>query len=234
MVISGLQKMTLLDFPGKVACTVFLQGCNFRCPFCHNSPLLGANAPETIPREQLHSFLKSRKGLLDGVCITGGEPTLQKNLPELFSQIKALGYAIKLDTNGSRPEVLKSLAEQRLVDYVAMDVKNSPAEYGKTTGCGNLPLKDLEESLRFLIGGQFPYELRTTVVAELHNTKTMTDMGIWLSSLCPGRKPKKLFLQYFVDREGVLRKGLSAPTQERMAQYADILAPFVDEVHIRG
>lgn len=234
MVISGLQKMTLLDFPGKVACTVFLQGCNFRCPFCHNSPLLGSHAPEPISREQLLSFLKGRQGLLDGVCITGGEPTLQPDLPELLSDIKALGYAVKLDTNGSRPEVLKSLVAQKLVDYVAMDVKNSPGEYGKTTGCPNLALENLAESLRFLIGGKLPYELRTTVVAELHNGKTMEEMGTWLSSLCPGITPNRLFLQYFVDREGVLQSGLSAPTTEEMAQYVQILQPFVTEIQVRG
>ncbi len=234
MVISGLQKMTLLDFPGKVACTVFLQGCNFRCPFCHNSPLLAGSAPEVIPQQQLLSFLKGRRGLLDGVCITGGEPTLQADLSCLLEEIKALGFAVKLDTNGSRPQVIKDLVAQGLVDYVAMDVKNSPAQYSKTTGCEKLPLAHVEESLRFLICGSLPYELRTTVVAELHSPQTIEEMGRWLSSLCPGHKPQKLFLQYFVDREGVLRSGLTAPAQEDMANYVNILAPFVDKVMIRG
>ena len=132
MIISGLQKMTLLDYPGKVACTLFLQGCNFRCPFCHNSDLLGGSAEAFMTKEELLDFLKKRKGLLDAVCVSGGEPTLQKDLPELLAGIKALGYSVKLDTNGSRPEILKALVKDGLVDYVAMDVKNSFRCYGET------------------------------------------------------------------------------------------------------
>ena len=128
--IAGLQKMTLLDYPGKVACTVFLQGCNFRCPFCHNSDLLGKDGPEPISEETLLTFLKKRVGLLDGVCITGGEPTLQPGLKALIEKIKELGFLVKLDTNGTRPDVMKELVQAGLVDYVAMDVKNSPEHYG--------------------------------------------------------------------------------------------------------
>jgi len=127
MTIAGLQKMTLLDYPGRVACTVFLQGCNFRCPFCHNSGLLTGETQEEIPMEAFLTFLSRRQGLLDAVCISGGEPTLSPELPELVSRVKQMGYLVKLDTNGSRPDVLKALAAENLLDYVAMDVKNSPA-----------------------------------------------------------------------------------------------------------
>ena len=137
MHIAGLQKMTLLDFPGKVACTVFLQGCNFRCPFCHNSDLLGKEGPEGMTDRELLSFLEKRRGILDGVCITGGEPTLQPELENLIRAIKEMGYAVKLDTNGAKPEVLKKLSQQGLLDYVAMDIKNSPKSYGKTVGIEN-------------------------------------------------------------------------------------------------
>ena len=147
MIISGLQKMTLLDYPGKVACTVFLQGCNFRCPFCHNSDLLGNEGPEPISEETLFAFLKKRVGLLDAVCITGGEPTLQKDLPQLLRKIKELGYLVKLDTNGNRPDVLKAVVEAGLVDYVAMDVKNCPARYGQTAGIPHMTLQHIEESI---------------------------------------------------------------------------------------
>ena len=171
--ISGLQKMTLLDYPGKVACTVFLQGCNFRCPFCHNSDLLGKDGPETIPVETLMAFLKKRVGLLDAVCITGGEPTLQKDLPDLIRQIKDLGFLVKLDTNGSRPAVLKALAEEKLIDYVAMDIKNCPDRYGETVGMPNMDLGGVEESARYLLEGHVDYEFRTTVADQLHNEADM-------------------------------------------------------------
>jgi len=234
MTISGLQKMTLLDYPGKVACTVFLQGCNFRCPFCHNSDLLGGSAEPFMTMEDFLDFLKKRTGLLDAVCVSGGEPTLQKDLPELLKSIKALGFSVKLDTNGSRPEVLKALVRDGLVDYVAMDVKNSPAGYGQTIGIAQPDLKNIEESLRFLIEGNVAYELRTTVVAELHSADTMEEMGRWLAALVPGNKPEKLFLQCFVDRDSVLQSGLTAPEAEHLEQYAAILAPYVGFAAVRG
>ena len=171
--IAGLQKMTLLDYPGKVACTVFLQGCNFRCPFCHNSPLLPGKGESGITEEELLAFLQKRKGLLDAVCVSGGEPTLYAGLEDLLRRIKELGYLVKLDTNGSRPAVLKRLTEEKLVDYVAMDVKNSPARYGQTVGAEKLDIAPLEESLRFLLAGTVSYELRTTVVEEFHDPEAM-------------------------------------------------------------
>ena len=232
--ISGLQKMTLLDFPGKIACTVFLGGCNFRCPFCHNSELFMGKPEKLMEDEEFFAFLKSRRGLLDGVCVSGGEPTLYKTLPDFLAKIKEMGFLVKLDTNGYRPEVLKALVQQGLVDYVAMDVKNSPAMYAQTVGLEKMELSSIEESLRFLIGGELPYELRTTLVRQLHDAASIQDMGAWLAALVPGRKPKKLFLQSFVDRDTVLFAGLSAPEQEATAGFAKILAPFAEEVTIRN
>ena len=231
--ISGLQKMTLLDFPGKVACTVFLQGCNFRCPFCHNSQMLTGNPPPVMETEAFFTFLKSRQGLLDGVCVSGGEPALRPELPEFLARIKALGFFVKLDTNGSRPEVLKSLVSKGLVDYVAMDVKNSPALYAQTVGL-QTNLAAIEESLRFLMEDTVAYELRTTLVTPLHDATALQDMGQWLAHLVPGTLPRQLYLQRFVDRETVLFAGLSTPEEEDVRRFADILTPCVQQVSIRG
>lgn len=233
MVIAGLQKMTLLDYPGKVACTVFLQGCNFRCPFCHNRDLLDA-APEAVSADELSAFLKKRQGLLDAVCISGGEPTLQADLETLVREIKALGFAVKLDTNGSRPAVLKRLVNDGLLDYVAMDVKNSPAEYGNTIGIHSPTLDAIEESLSFLLSGAVDYELRTTVVDELHDEQSFSELGEWLTRLSPEKKAKRFFLQSYVDRDSVLCGGLHAPSAEKLAALRDILAPYVLEVSVRG
>ena len=231
--ISGLQKMTLLDFPGKVACTVFLQGCNYRCPFCHNSELLGG-APEAFMTEDaFFEFLSTRTGLLDGVCVSGGEPTLTPTLPEFLQKIKQMGFAVKLDTNGSRPTVLKRLVQEGLVDYVAMDVKNSPSLYPQTVGV-DLELSATEESLRFLIEGNVDYELRTTLVEPLHTAASIEEMGQWLASLVPGKKPAQLFLQSFVDRDTVVFSGLSAPDEDKISQYADILSQFIGKVTVRN
>ena len=230
MIISGLQKMTLLDYPGRVACTVFLQGCNFRCPFCHNSGLLGAAQEDTIPVEELIDFLRKRVGILDGVCITGGEPTLQADLPELLRQIKALGYNIKLDTNGSNPAMLKALAQEKLIDYVAMDIKNCPDRYAETIGLSQMP-KTIEESIAFLLSGEVDYEFRTTVVEEFHNEENILHMAQWLSQ---STKPKKLFLQPYVDRDSVLAQGLHTPDAEKLRRFEAIAAPYMEFVAIRG
>ena len=230
MIISGLQKMTLLDYPGRVACTVFLQGCNFRCPFCHNSGLLGAAQEDTIPVEELIDFLRKRVGILDGVCITGGEPTLQADLPELLRQIKALGYNIKLDTNGSNPAMLKALAQEKLIDYVAMDIKNCPDRYAETIGLSQMP-KTIEESIAFLLSGEVDYEFRTTVVEEFHNEENILQMAQWLSQ---STKPKRLFLQPYVDRDSVLAQGLHTPDAEKLRRFEAIAAPYMEFVAIRG
>lgn len=236
MKISGLQKLTLLDYPDRVACTVFLGGCNFRCPFCHNSELLGADAEEFMKAEELLAFLKSRVGILEGVCITGGEPTLQKDLPELLRAIKEMGYAVKLDTNGYRPDVLKALVEEGLVDYVAMDVKNSPERYAITCGIESdgFDLSRIEESMRFLMEGAVDYEFRTTVVKPLHDEETIGAMGDWLLNLAAGRRAKALYLQPFVDRDTVAVSGLFPPTADEMREYKGFLEGCAQAVELRG
>ena len=232
--ICGLQKMTLLDYPGKIACTVFLGGCNFRCPFCHNSELFMGKPEKLMEDEEFFQFLSTRKGLLDGVCVSGGEPTLYKNLPAFMARIKELGFLVKLDTNGYRPEIVKQLVADGLVDYIAMDVKNSPAMYARTVGLEAMDLAPIEESLRFLIEGSVDYELRTTLVAQLHDEASIQDMGQWLGSLVPGKQPKKLFLQSFVDRDTVLFGNLSAPETETTQRFARILEPFAGSVTVRN
>lgn len=232
--IAGLQKMTLLDYPGKVACTVFLQGCNFRCPFCHNSSLLGAPEQPAIPEEELLAFLGKRQGLLDGVCITGGEPTLHKDLPQLLSGIKAMGFAVKLDTNGYRPDVLKSLVSQGLVDYVAMDIKNCPDRYGQTAGVSGLDLSKIEESMVFLMTGTLDYEFRTTVVQQYHTLREMTAIGQWFQRLSPQRKAQKYFLQPYTDRDSVLCGGLRAPESTDLQAFLDAVSVYVHSAEIRG
>ena len=232
--IAGLQKMTLLDYPGKVACTVFLQGCNFRCPFCHNSSLLGAPEQPAIPWEELMGFLQKRIGLLDGVCITGGEPTLQKDLPELLAQIKALGFAVKLDTNGYRPAVLKELVKQKLVDYVAMDIKNCPSRYAETAGLPGLDIGNIEESMVFLMTGDIPYEFRTTVVAEYHTPGDFHAMGQWFRKLAPQHMVQKYFLQPYADRDSVLCGGLHTPEKAQLQGFFEEISEFVHHAEIRG
>lgn len=234
MHIAGLQKMTLLDYPGRVACTVFLHGCNFRCPFCHNSGLLTGPGQELMTQEALLAFLEKRKGLLDGVCITGGEPTLQKDLPQLLHSIKALGYYVKLDTNGGRPEVLKALVEAGLVDYVAMDIKNSPARYAETAGVKEDMLDAVSKSAAYLLSGKTAYEFRTTVVAELHDADSVREMGQWVQKLGKGKTVQHWYLQRYTDRDSILQAGLHAPENAKMQQYAEILTPFAAAVDLRG
>ena len=233
MKISGLQKMTLLDYPGKIACTVFLGGCNFRCPYCHNSEILDGNAQVLMSERELLTFLSGRKGLLDAVCISGGEPTLQPDLPELLAQIKAMGFLTKLDTNGSRPEVLKALVSRSLLDYVAMDVKNSPARYSDTVG---IPWnrEKIEESIRFLAEDHVDYELRTTVVSQLHDCRSMEEMGRWVHELAKNKKIKRWFIQPFTDRDTVMYSGLCAPDEAQLAEFVGILGCFSSHSSRRG
>jgi len=234
MNISGLQKMTLLDFPGKVACTVFLHGCNYRCPFCHNAELLAGTPEVLMTEEEFLAFLNKRVGLLDGVCISGGEPTLSAGLKDLMQKIKAMGFAVKLDTNGTRPKVLKALVAEGLVDYVAMDIKNSPSRYAETCGLPKVDLAAIEESAVFLMSGAVDSEFRTTVVSPLHDAASISEMGRWLYGLAGNKPVKKLFLQPFVDRDTVVFSGLKAPETAQMAQFLELLRPFVLDVSVRG
>ena len=225
MRIGGLQKLTLLDFPGHVACTVFLQGCNFRCPFCHNTPLIVGT--DELPLTELMDFLKKRQGLLDGVAITGGEPLLSRDIGGLLRKVKDLGYEIKLDTNGSFPERLRQLIDEGLVDYVAMDIKNSRQKYDLTAGVkGFLPR--VEESAKLLMEGPVPYEFRTTVVAELHEESDFHDIGRWL------RSAEQYFLQGYVDSGDILTKGLHAASKEKMEHYLAIAREYIPHTQLRG
>ena len=234
MKISGLQKLTLLDYPGRVACTVFLNGCNFRCPYCHNSQLLEAGVEPVMTVEELLAFLRKRQGILEGVCITGGEPTLHSQLFDLLQAVKDLGYSVKLDTNGYRPEVLQKVLDLGLVDYVAMDIKNNPAAYGETVGLAAPDLTKIEESIRLLLEGRVDYEFRTTVVLPLHSEETISDMARWLQDLGNGRKAKRLFLQPFVDRDTVPVAGFSAPDSDQLNIFSALIASCAEEVAFRG
>ena len=234
MKIAGLQKMTLLDYPGKVACTVFLPGCNFACPFCHNAELLDGRIEPQMDEQELLAFLEKRRGILDAVCITGGEPTLQPGLGDLIRAIKEMGYLVKLDTNGYRPAVLKRLAADGLLDYVAMDIKNSPGKYAETAGIIAVDLTAIEESMAFLLAGDLDYEFRTTVVAQLHSEDSVREMAKWVGDLVPGRVAKRFFLQPFVDRDTVEFAGLSAPEPEQLNHYILCVQPFAEIAEIRG
>ena len=234
MKIAGLQKMTLLDYPGKVACTVFLPGCNFACPFCHNAELLDGRIEPQMDEQELLAFLEKRRGILDAVCITGGEPTLQPGLGDLIRSIKELGYLVKLDTNGYRPAVLKQLADDGLLDYVAMDIKNSPGKYAETAGIIAVDLTAVEESAAFLLAGDLDYEFRTTVVAQLHSEDSVREMAEWVGDLVPGRLAKRFFLQPFVDRDTVEFAGLSAPEPEQLNHYMLCLKSIAEIAEIRG
>ena len=228
MKIHGLQKMTLLDYPGRVACTVFLGGCDFRCPFCHNYELVDGSAPALMEDGALFKFLEKRRGLLDGVAVTGGEPCLRPDLPELLSRIKALGYDVKLDTNGAHPGLLRVLIDQKLVDYVAMDIKNSPEKYARTVGLEALDLAPVRQSVELLKSGVVDYEFRTTVVDELHEEKDFEAIGPWIAGA------RRYFLQAFTDRESVPYGNLHAPTREKMERCVCIAKPFVTEIGLRG
>ncbi len=229
MEIAGLQKLTLLDFPGKVACTVFLSGCNFRCPYCHNAELIDGLLPPETDEDGLIAFLEKRRGLLDGVCITGGEPSLRgEELARLLRRVKALSYAVKLDTNGTRPELLSSLAEEGLIDYVAMDIKNSPDRYAETAGLSHISLDAVRESASFLLSGRVDYEFRTTVVKELFDDNSFLGIGPWI------RGAKRYYLQPFEDRDTVAVRGLHAPSREELTRYQGIMLPFCPDTFIRG
>ncbi len=229
MRIGGMQKLTLLDYPGKVACTVFLSGCNLRCPFCHNPGLVlpeQSNGPGISEAEAL-SFLEQRKGKLDGVCVTGGEPTLQPGLPEFLKKLRELGYAIKLDTNGTNPGMLTTLLQNGVLDYVAMDIKNSPSRYAET--CGGVDILSMvQESANLLLDGSVEYEFRTTVCKPLHTEKEMKEIGRWL------RGAKRYFLQAFVDSGDLVSGGVQAHTHEELVRLLQTVLPYIPNTQLRG
>jgi len=220
--------MTLLDFPGHVACTVFLGGCDFRCPFCHNYELAEATAQPVMEEEELLSFLQKRQGLLDGVAFTGGEPCLYTGIPDLFQRIRQMGFAIKLDTNGCHPDLLRRIFDKNLADYVAMDIKNSPEKYAQTAGVDHADLEKIRESIGLIMERSPDYEFRTTVVDELHEEEDFPKMGEMI------RGAGKYFLQGFTDRDTVPFEGFHAPSLEKMQTYAGIMRRYVSEAAIRG
>lgn len=228
MKIHGLQKMTLLDYPGKVACTVFLGGCNFRCPYCHNFELVDGSAPAVMDSDELLAFLGTRRGLLDGVAVTGGEPCLHAGLPGLLSQIRDMGFAVKLDTNGCFPDVLAAVVGQGLVDYVAMDVKNGPSKYARSAGLATLDLSPVLASIGVLLGGGVDYEFRTTVVAELHDENDFHEIGKMIAGA------RRYFLQSFVDRDTVPFSGFHSPSAEQLELFARIASAYVPATELRG
>ena len=228
MHIAGLQKLTLLDYPGKAACTVFLSGCNLRCPFCHNASLvLPGRAAAQVTEEELFAFLQKRRRLLDGVCVTGGEPTLQRDLPTLLQQIKELGFSVKLDTNGTNPALLRLLLEQSLVDDVAMDIKNSPAKYTETCG-GREVLPLVRESAALLMESGLPYEFRTTAVKPLHTPADLAAIGQWLQGA------RRYFIQNFVDSGDLIGAGLSALSPAEMEALLQAVVPYIPNAQLRG
>ena len=229
MKIYGLQKMTLLDYPGKVACTVFTGGCNFRCPFCHNAGLVESEADaDTMSEEEFLAFLQGRKGLLDGVAVTGGEPLMQPDLPRLLRGIKELGFAVKLDTNGSYPEKLQAVVAEGLVDRVAMDIKNCPDAYGETAGINDLDLTPVRQSVDFLLQGRVDYEFRTTVVSPFHTVKRIAAAAAWIQGA------KAYFLQNFVDSGHLLGTGISGVSEEEMHAMLEAARQFVPQTQLRG
>ena len=229
MNICGYQKTTLLDYPGHVAATIFTGGCNFRCPFCHNSDLVvNSTMSPCISQEEIFSFLKKRKNVLSGICITGGEPTLQTNLSEFIKKVRSLGYKIKLDTNGYRPDVISSLLEDNLLDYIAMDIKAGLSNYAKVSGIPNLDTSKIKESISIIENSGIDYEFRTTVVKELHNRQDFLEISEMLSS------SSSYFIQSFKDSGNILTPGLSSCDTETLNQYLAIVKNKLPFCSLRG
>lgn len=225
--ISGLQKLTLLDFPEHTACTLFVPGCNFRCPYCHNSELLSSDV-EFYDESEVFAFLNKRRGVLEGVCVTGGEPTIYTDLDRLLEKIKELGYLVKLDTNGYLPDRLTPLFERGLVDYIAMDIKNSPERYAETIGVMNFDVAPVLRSVDIIMNSGVDYEFRTTVVSELFDEQSIAAAARMI------RGAKRYFLQAFVMRDTVPSKRLTPPQSIVLSRYLDIVKQFVPNAAIRG
>ena len=229
MKICGLQKLTLLDFPDLTSCTVFTGGCNFRCPFCHNAALVTRDFTELeMDEEEILAFLKKRRGLLDGVCVTGGEPLLQPDLAEFLKKVRELGFQIKLDTNGSFPDRLKKLVRNGLADYVAMDVKCGPESYGDVMGIPGYDASAVEESIDFLLTGAVPYEFRTTLVKGLNTPENIVSAAKRI------RGADKYFLQQFVDSGDLIGSGYEAFSRQEMESFLGLVRQYVKNAEIRG
>lgn len=228
MNIQGFNKLTLLDFPGCVACTIFTGGCDLRCPFCHNSQLVLAPNFSPITEEEVFAVLEKRRRTLDGVAVTGGEPLLQHDLADFLAKVKEMGFRTKLDTNGTHPDRLAALLDAGLVDMVAMDIKNSPERYAQTVGVKDFDVSPIRASVALLIGGTLSYEFRTTTVAEFHDADSFVGIGELI------RGAEKYFIQSFVDSGAVIRDGLHARTPEELRAYAELVRPYVKQAEVRG
>lgn len=230
MIISGLQKLTLLDFPGYVACTIFTRGCNMRCPFCQNQGLVVPehfDSKEIIPTQEIIEFLKSRKSRLQGVCITGGEPTLQTDLMKFIKQVKSIGYKVKLDTNGTNPEIIKTLLDNNLLDYIAMDIKNDLSRYELTSGV-NEEKKSILKSIDIIKDAGIEYEFRTTVVKELHDEESFQNIAKIIGHVT------NYSLQYYEETEHVINPIYHTPSDDEMKLYYKIMQNAADHVVIKG
>ena len=229
MNFSGFQKLTLLDYPGKVACTLFTSGCNLRCPFCHNASLVTHIDNSNIyKKEEILAYLKKRQGILEGVCITGGEPLLHPEIDSFITEVKALGYKIKLDTNGFFPDKLISLVDKGIIDYVAVDFKSSYDKYAMATGIENLDIAPFKKTVEFLLSGKVDYEFRTTVVGGLHETQDIVDIAKTIKGA------PRYFLQSFVDSGDLISGGLCAISPNEMKNMALLASEFVPNTEIRG
>lgn len=220
--------MTLLDFPGHVSCTIFLGGCDFRCPFCHNFELVDGTAKPVMDDDELIAFLQKRKHLLDGVAITGGEPCLHNELIPLIKRIRSVGYKVKLDTNGYHPDVIEQIVRDNLADYIAMDIKNSEKKYAITCGVDKIDMNIIKKTISILQNSDVDYEFRTTVVKPFHDESDFHKIG----SLIKGSK--RYFLQRFTDRDTVPFGNLSAPSFDEMKKFAEISRHYVNNTHLRG
>lgn len=227
MIISGVQKLTLLDYPGKTACTVFFAGCNFRCPFCHNASLVRGEDGDGVSEEDFFAFLKRRRGMLDGVAVTGGEPLLQRELPAFLAKIKEMGLSVKLDTNGSLHGRLREIVTAGLVDYVAMDVKSSAAGYERVAGC-SVPMDEIEQSIDYLLSRPVEYEFRTTAAKGLVTPEDFTEIGKRIAGA------EQYFIQKFVDSGGLLGTGAAAYTPAEMEELLSRVLPYVPGAKLRG
>lgn len=229
MQIHGFNKTTLLDYPRHLAATIFLGGCNMRCPFCHNASLVtDPGSQPTIPEEEVLTYLAKRQTILEGVCITGGEPTLYPDLIDFIKKIKTLGFKIKLDTNGSNPAVLKSLIDNQLIDYVAMDIKNSKEKYPLSCGIKNYNTDKITKSIDYLISSGIDYEFRTTIVREHHTLPDIISIGEWIQGA------KAYYLQSYKDSEDIISPGLSSHSKETLSSFEAALTPYVKAVSLRG
>ena len=228
MLIEGLQKTTLLDYPGYVACTLFAHGCNLRCPFCHNAGLVVRKPENIINEEEIAAFLQKRKGILDGVCLTGGEPLAQKDAVRFIEFLKSFGYKVKLDTNGFYPERLQEIIDKGLVDYIAMDIKSSKSGYPKAVGIQDIDITPMIKSTELIMGSGIDYEFRTTAVKGIHLVSDFQEIGKWLKGA------KRYFIQQFIDSGDIISEGLTAFSKEEMLKLLAAVREYIPTAETRG